>query len=217
MTRSFFTMSSKNELPPSVEDAVHTVLKTNYHPEHKHDSGKSEILVGMGCFWGAERLFWNKMPREDIYSTSVGYSGGPDNENTNYKSVCSGRTGHTEVVRIVYENTALNNLLKLFWENHDPTQGNRQGNDIGTQYRSAIYCSSEDQLKAAIDSRDLFQKEMGARGIDNKITTEIGMIKNYYLAETYHQQYLDKNPMGYCGLRGSGVACPLPLKKNNKN
>ena len=92
------------------------------------------------------------MPREDIYSTSVGYSGGPDNENTNYKSVCSGRTGHTEVVRIVYENTALNNLLKLFWENHDPTQGNRQGNDIGTQYRSAIYCSSEDQLKAAIDS-----------------------------------------------------------------
>ena len=138
--RSFFAMaSSKNELPPSYEDAIHTVLKTNYHPDHKLEDNQKEIMVGMGCFWGAERLFWNKMSKGDIISTSVGYSGGPDNENTNYKMVCSGRTGHTEVVRIVYDDLALNNVLKLFWENHDPTQGNRQGNDIGTQYRSAIY------------------------------------------------------------------------------
>merc|ERR1712178_82458 len=166
-------MSKNAELPPSLEDSIHTVLKTNFHPDHKYDNGKSEILVGMGCFWGAERLFWNKMPTGEIYSTSVGYSGGAGGE-TGYKSVCSGRTGHTEVVRLVYE-------------------------------------------KESLDSRDLFQKEMASRGIDNKITTEIGMIKNFYLGELYHQQYLDKNPFGYCGLRGSGVACPLPLKKKNKN
>merc|ERR1712183_67538 len=205
---------SKKELPPSLEDSIHTVLKTNYHPDHKFDSNKSEILVGMGCFWGAERLFWNKMPSGEIYSTSVGYCGGIDGE-TSYKQVCSGRTGHSEVVRLIYEKESLNNLLKLFWENHDPTQGNRQGNDIGSQYRSAIYCSSEEQLKAAMDSKDLFQKEMSSRGIDNEITTEIAMIKKYHLAELYHQQYLDKNPFGYCGLKGTNVACPLPLKKKN--
>lgn len=206
---------SRNELPPTLEDSIHTVLKTNYHPEHKYDGSKSEILVGMGCFWGAERLFWNKMPKEDIYSTSVGYAGGEDGE-TSYKKVCSGRTGHSEVVRVVYETEAQNNLLKLFWENHDPTQGNRQGNDHGSQYRSAIYCSTNECLKAATDSRDLYQKELNDRGIDNKITTEIAMVKKYHLAELHHQQYLDKNPFGYCGLKGSGVACPMPLKNKNR-
>lgn len=160
-----------------------------------------EIVFGAGCFWGVERKFWNL---SGVYVTSVGYSGGSI-DNPTYEDVCYKDTGHVEVVKIYYDPIVidLNELLKIFWECHDPTQGMRQGNDIGTQYRSAIFCSNEDDIKKANDSKKKFQNILSKNKYSD-ITTEISLIKNYYLAEEYHQQYLAKNPNGYCGLGGTG-------------
>lgn len=165
-------------------------------------SDLSELIVGMGCFWGAERLFW-KIPGVKV--TSVGYGGG-HTPNPTYKEVCSGGTGHTELVRIWYNpaEISLEELLEVFWEEHDPTQGMRQGNDTGTQYRSALYLSSEEDLALALKTRDHYQKRLSAVSYP-EITTEIRSGVTYYLAETYHQQYLAKNPDGYCGLNGCSV------------
>ncbi len=169
-------------------------------------AGHESLVVGMGCFWGAERKFWQT---PGVVTTSVGYAGG-NTTNPTYKEVCSGRTGHTEVVMVVFDasRTTLDNMLRVFWENHDPTQGNRQGNDIGTQYRSAIYFANDAQRVAAEASRDLFQKELTAAGY-GPITTEIAPLGEYFYAEDYHQQYLGKNPNGYCGIGGTGVSCPI--------
>tara|TARA_Y100000816_G_scaffold232357_1_gene177696 strand:+ start:381 stop:932 length:552 start_codon:yes stop_codon:yes gene_type:complete len=160
-----------------------------------------EIVFGAGCFWGVERKFWNL---SGVYVTSVGYSGG-NTDNPTYEDVCYKDTGHVEVVKIYYDPIVigLNELLKIFWECHDPTQGMRQGNDIGTQYRSAIFCTNEDDIKKANDSKKKFQNVLSKNKYSD-ITTEISLIKNYYLAEEYHQQYLAKNPNGYCGLGGTG-------------
>ncbi|NHB92208.1 peptide-methionine (S)-S-oxide reductase MsrA [Photorhabdus cinerea] len=161
---------------------------------------------GMGCFWGVERLFWQQ---PDIYTTSAGYSGGTT-PNPTYEEVCSGLTGHAEIVRIVYDpaKNSYENLLKLFWENHDPAQGMRQGGDIGTQYRSAIYTVSPQQHELALASREHFQKAMQQQGDNRPVTTEITEAGPFYFAEDYHQQYLFKNPEGYCGLGGIGVCLP---------
>ena len=166
--------------------------------------GCQEVLFGMGCFWGAERLFWQL---DGVLSTSVGYSGGYT-PNPTYEEVCSGKTGHTEVVRVVFDPDIISfqQLLHTFWERHNPTQGMRQGNDMGTQYRSAIYTYSEQQLHQAINSKDEYQKLLNPD--ECKITTEISQAGKYYYAETYHQQYLAKNPNGYCGLNGTGVCFP---------
>ncbi|MFY2509787.1 peptide-methionine (S)-S-oxide reductase MsrA [Vibrio pectenicida] len=163
-----------------------------------------EILFAMGCFWGAERLFWQ---REGVVTTSVGYAGG-FTPNPTYEEVCSGRTGHTEVVRVVFDPNIipLQQLLQIFWEQHNPTQGMRQGNDMGTQYRSAIYVYSDQQLSYAIESKKEYQELLGHN--DANITTDISKAGEYYYAETYHQQYLAKNPNGYCGLNGTGVCFP---------
>jgi peptide-methionine (S)-S-oxide reductase len=161
---------------------------------------------GLGCFWGAERLFW-EIP--GVYSTAVGYSGG-ETKNPSYDEVCSGMTNHTEAVLVVFDpgKVSYETLLKRFWEGHDPTQGMRQGNDAGTQYRSAIYAYGESQMAAALASRDMFQKQLKQKGF-GEITTEIREAPEFYYAEDYHQQYLAKNPGGYCGLGGTGVSCPV--------
>lgn len=166
--------------------------------------GMEVATFGMGCFWGAEKGFW-LLP--GVHSTSVGYAGG-FTPNASYEEVCSGQTGHTEVVRVVFDPhvTSYEALLKAFWEGHDPTQGMRQGADAGTQYRSAIYCESDAQRKAAEQSRDAYQARLTAAGY-GAITTEIALAPEYYYAEDYHQQYLAKNPRGYCGHGGTGVAC----------
>jgi len=168
--------------------------------------GMQRALFGMGCFWGAEKKFWS-MP--GVYSTAVGYAGG-STPNATYREVCTGMTGHNEVVLVVFDPavTSYEQLLKVFWENHDPTQGMRQGNDVGTQYRSGIYYFDEAQKRAAESSRDLFQKQLEASGYGT-ITTEILSAPEFYYAEDYHQQYLAKNPDGYCGLGGTGVSCPV--------
>ena len=168
--------------------------------------GLEQVDFGMGCFWGAERKFWQT---PGVYSTSVGYAGG-HTPNPTYEEVCSGRTGHTEVVRVVYDpqQVSFETLLKVFWESHDPTQGMRQGNDVGTQYRSAIYWYTEEQRKVAEASRSAYYKALKAAGHDD-ITTELRQAPEYYYAEDYHQQYLAKNPNGYCGLGGTGVSCPV--------
>jgi peptide-methionine (S)-S-oxide reductase len=168
--------------------------------------GLELALFGMGCFWGAERKFWEA---EGVYSTAVGYAGG-STPNPTYEEVCSELTGHAEVVRVVFDpkRTTFPALLKIFWENHDPTQGMRQGNDVGTQYRSAIYCTSPAQREAAEPSRDLYQARLAGAGF-GPITTEIRDAPEFYYAEEYHQQYLAKNPRGYCGLGGTGVGCPV--------
>ena len=172
--------------------------------------GHDTLVVGMGCFWGAERKFWEA---PGVHSTAVGYAGG-FTPNPAYEEVCSGLTGHTEVVLVVWDSaaTTLETMLRIFWENHDPTQGMRQGNDIGTQYRSAIYWHSEAQRVAAESSRDLFQAELTRAGYGS-VTTEIGRLGDFYYAEPYHQQYLGKNPNGYCGLGGTGVSCPVGLAR----
>lgn len=166
--------------------------------------GSIEAVFGMGCFWGAERLFW-KIP--GVISTSVGYAGGYT-PNPSYEEVCSGRTGHAEVVRVIFDPAQVSyaTLLKAFWERHDPTQGMRQGNDIGTQYRSVIYCTSPEQQALALASRDQYQAALLERGL-GQITTEILDAPPFFYAEDYHQQYLAKNPDGYCGLGGTGVSC----------
>jgi peptide-methionine (S)-S-oxide reductase len=169
-------------------------------------AGTVEAVFGMGCFWGAERLFW-KIP--GVVSTAVGYAGGYT-PNPTYEEVCSGLTGHTEVVRVVFDPTQVSygELLRAFWERHDPTQGMRQGNDIGTQYRSVIYCTSEAQLAEATASRDRYQSSLASRGF-GAITTEVIRVPEFFYAEDYHQQYLAKNPDGYCGLGGTGVSCVI--------
>jgi peptide-methionine (S)-S-oxide reductase len=171
-------------------------------------SGLELALFGMGCFWGAERKFW-ELP--GVFSTSVGYAGG-STANPTYREVCSGQTGHAEVVRIVFDprKVSYETLLRVFWENHDPTQGMRQGNDVGTQYRSTIYWYGDEQRKAAEASRESYQKALGAAG-HGAITTELREAPEFYYAEDYHQQYLAKNPGGYCGIGGTGVACPTGL------
>jgi peptide-methionine (S)-S-oxide reductase len=171
--------------------------------------GVEYLVVGMGCFWGAERIFWQT---PGVWTTSVGYAGGRT-KNPTYREVCTGNTGHTEAVLVAYEPDKLpiNELLRIFWEGHDPTQGMRQGNDVGTQYRSAIYWRTPEQRDAAIATRDAYQEALTAAG-KGQITTEIAEAGPFYFAEGYHQQYLAKNPNGYCGLGGTGVACPVGLK-----
>jgi peptide-methionine (S)-S-oxide reductase len=170
--------------------------------------GTELALFGLGCFWGAERKFWQA---KGVYSTAVGYAGG-FTPNPTYREVCTGKTGHNEVVRVVFDpkKTTYEDLLRVFWESHDPTQGMQQGNDVGTQYRSGIYATSDAQKQAAEASRDRFQAELDKAGY-GRITTEILAAPEFYYAEDYHQQYLAKNPDGYCGLGGTGVSCPLPL------
>lgn len=172
--------------------------------------GLREALFGLGCFWGAERMFWET---PGVVSTSVGYAGGPT-PNPTYEEVCSGATGHTEVVRVFYDSSKVSydDLLRVFWEGHDPTQGMRQGGDIGTQYRSAIYYADEEQRAAAERSRDAYQRELKRAGYGD-ITTEIAPAPPFYHAEEYHQQYLAKNPHGYCGHGGTGVTCPVGVTR----
>jgi peptide-methionine (S)-S-oxide reductase len=186
--------------------ARHEVLGTPLAPPFPE--GFEQIVVGMGCFWGAERVFWQA---EGVYTTAVGYAGGYT-PNPTYEEVCSAGTGHAEVVLAVWDPaaTSLDAMLKLFWENHDPTQGMRQGNDFGTQYRSAIYAASDAQREAALASRETYQRQLSAAGY-GEITTEIADAGPFYYAEDYHQQYLAKNPNGYCGLGGTGVSCPIGL------
>jgi peptide-methionine (S)-S-oxide reductase len=170
--------------------------------------GSEQAVFGMGCFWGAERKFWEA---DGVITTAVGYAGG-FTPNPTYQEVCSGQTGHTEVVLVVFdpERISYEQILKVFWENHDPTQGMRQGNDVGTQYRSALYTFSDAQLDAAKRSRDAYQPMLDASG-HGEITTEIREAPAFYYAEDYHQQYLAKNPGGYCGIGGTGVSCPVGL------
>jgi peptide-methionine (S)-S-oxide reductase len=172
-----------------------------------YPEGSEKAMFGMGCFWGAERKFWEL--GDGIHITAVGYAGGYT-PNPTYEEVCSGRTGHNEVVLVVFDPKTIpyERLLKTFWENHDPTQGMRQGNDVGTQYRSGIYVFSEAQRKAAAASKAMYEKALASRGY-GRITTEILDAPEFYFAEDYHQQYLAKNPHGYCGLGGTGVACPV--------
>ena len=173
-------------------------------------AGVDTLVVGMGCFWGAERKVWQAA---GVDSTSVGYAGGYT-ANPTYEETCSGLTGHTEVVMVAFDTarTTLEAMLRVFWENHDPTQGMRQGNDVGTQYRSAIYFANDAQRAAAESSRSAFQAELTKAGF-GEITTEIAKLRDYFYAEEYHQQYLGKNPNGYCGLGGTGVSCPVGIAR----
>ena len=185
---------------------THFVLGTPLKPPFPE--GFEQIVVGMGCFWGAERVFWQA---PGVYTTAVGYAGG-FTPNATYEEVCSGRTGHTEVVLVVFDpaKTSREEILTLFWENHDPTQGMRQGNDVGTQYRSAIYVTSPEQRAAAEATRAAFAERLRAAGY-GEVSTEIADAGEFYYAEDYHQQYLAKVPNGYCGLGGTGVSCPIGL------
>jgi peptide-methionine (S)-S-oxide reductase len=179
----------------------------NGHPlEPPYPQGMETALFGLGCFWGAERKFWQT---KGVYTTAVGYAGGLTN-NPNYKEVCTGLTGHNEVVKVVFDPKIISYkaLLRIFWEAHDPTQGMRQGNDVGTQYRSGIYTYSEAQMKAALESRETYGRMVDPAGY-GAITTEILEAPEFYYAEDYHQQYLAKNPAGYCGLGGTGITCPI--------
>jgi peptide-methionine (S)-S-oxide reductase len=186
--------------------ARHEVLGTPLEPPFPE--GLEQAVFGLGCFWGAERIFWEA---PGVYTTAVGYAGGYT-PNPTYSEVCSGRTGHTEAVLVVFDpdKTSYDELLRLFWEGHDPTQGNRQGNDVGTQYRSAVLYTSEAQREAADRSRAAYEERLRDSGYGT-ITTEIAPLENFYYAEDYHQQYLAKNPNGYCGLGGTGVSCPVGL------
>ena len=182
----------------------------NGHPlQPPFPDGLRRAMFGMGCFWGAERKFW-QLP--GVYTTAVGYAAGRT-PNPTYREVCSGMTGHAEVVLVVFDPHVITyeDLLKAFWEDHDPTQGMRQGNDTGTQYRSGIYCDSEADRRAAEASRDAYQQRLSAAGY-GRITTEILPAPAFYYAEDYHQQYLAKNPDGYCGLGGTGVSCPVGVQ-----
>jgi peptide-methionine (S)-S-oxide reductase len=184
----------------------HFVLGTPLRPPFP--AGFETAVVGMGCFWGAERVFWQAA---GVYTTAVGYAGG-FTPNPTYEEVCSGSTGHTEAVLVVFDPaaTSYEEILRLFWENHNPTQGMRQGNDVGTQYRSAIYCHGAVQEAAALRTRDAYAAMLSEGGY-GEITTEIAAAGPFYYAEEYHQQYLAKNPNGYCGLGGTGVSCPIGI------
>ncbi|WP_422040261.1 peptide-methionine (S)-S-oxide reductase MsrA [Roseibium sp.] len=216
---SFMTMLTKKFSLPGREEAL-PGRDTAIVPGEAHfvngnamtgpyPDGMKTVLVGMGCFWGAERLFW-QLP--GVHVTAVGYAGGYT-ANPTYHETCSGRTGHTEAVLVVYDPDAigLEDLLKVFWENHDPTQGMRQGNDTGTQYRSAVYVNSADDLALALKTRDAYQAALSNGGVSASITTEIRELDTFYFAEDYHQQYLAKNPAGYCGIGGTGVSCPTGI------
>jgi peptide-methionine (S)-S-oxide reductase len=194
---------------PIVVPGRHTVLGSSLAPPYPEGSQVADF--GLGCFWGAERVFWQT---PGVITTAVGYEGG-FTPNPTYEEVCSGRTGHTEAVRVVFDPTRVSyeELLRVFWEAHDPTQGMRQGNDVGTQYRSAIFAGSEEQRRAAEASRETFQSALEASRY-GEITTEIVDAGEFYFAEDYHQQYLDKNPNGYCGLGGTGVACPVGVTRS---
>jgi peptide-methionine (S)-S-oxide reductase len=210
-TRAKLRLPEPGEALPGREATMpvpsrHEVLGTPLEPPFP--DGMQTLVVGMGCFWGAERVFWQA---PGVYTTAVGYAGGLT-PNPTYEEVCSGRTGHTEAVLVVFDpaKISLDEVLRLFWENHDPTQGMRQGNDVGTQYRSAIYVDSPEQREAAERSRDAFAQNLRTAGY-GEITTEIADAGPFYYAEDYHQQYLAKNPNGYCGLGGTGVSCPVGL------
>jgi len=198
-------LPGRPERPFSVP-AKHFVLGTPLEPPFP--AGLEMAVFGMGCFWGAERKFWEA---PGVYTTAVGYAGGYT-PNPTYEEVCSGRTGHTEVVLVVFNpaQTSYDAMLRVFWENHDPTQGMRQGNDMGTQYRSAIYTFDDDQAKAAQISAKMFGGRLKDEGFGD-VSTEIAPETAFYYAEDYHQQYLAKNPGGYCGLGGTGVSCPIGL------
>jgi len=208
------TIPSKAEALPGRADPM-PVPDTHFVNQHRltppFPGGLQRALFGMGCFWGAEKKFWS-VP--GVYSTAVGYAGG-HTPNATYREVCTGMTGHNEVVLVVFDPkvVAYDDLLKVFWENHDPTQGMRQGNDTGTQYRSGIYYFDEAQQRAAERTRDAFQGRLKASGY-GAITTEIVPAPDFYYAEDYHQQYLAKNPDGYCGLGGTGVTCPVGVGAN---
>ncbi len=191
---------------PMAVPAAHFVSGHPIAPPFPH--GLERALFGMGCFWGAERKFWET---GGVWTTAVGYAGG-FTPNPTYQEVCTGRTGHAEVVLVVFDpaTTGYDELLRLFWEGHDPTQGMRQGNDLGTQYRSAIYTFGEAQARAAEASREAFQKVLSGAGF-GRITTEVREAPPFYYAEEYHQQYLAKNPGGYCGLGGTGLTCPVGI------
>ena len=197
-------LAGRAEAIPATER--HLVLGTPLTPPFPDDA--EQAILGLGCFWGAERIFW-QVP--GVYTTAVGYAGGIT-VNPTYEEVCSGRTGHTEAVLVVFqpEQIDYDQVLKLFWEGHDPTQGMRQGNDVGTQYRSAVYWTTEEQRAAAEASRNRFQQELTRAGYA-PITTEFAPAGPFYYAEAYHQQYLARNPNGYCGLGGTGVTCPVGL------
>ncbi len=201
-------MPSPSELLPGRDErmpvpAQHFVSGRTLQPPFP--AGLQLALFGLGCFWGAERVFWQLA---GVYSTAVGYAAGTT-PNPTYREVCSGLTGHTEAVLVAFDPAviAYDDLLRVFWESHDPTQGMRQGNDVGSQYRSGIYAYSDEQLRSAEASRDAFQHELTKAGY-GRITTEILPVPKFYYAEEYHQQYLAKNPGGYCGLGGTGVSCP---------
>jgi len=209
--RKTTTLPNTAEALPGRSDPIPTarVHFVNGHPlKPPYPDGSQKAVFGLGCFWGAERKFWEL--GDGVHVTAVGYAGG-HTRNPTYEEVCSGRTGHTEVVLVVFDPAKLSydRLLKTFWESHDPTQGMRQGNDVGTQYRSAIYTFGDAQRQAAEASKAAYQKALAARGLA-AITTEIAPSGEFYFAEDYHQQYLAKNPAGYCGLGGTGVSCPLP-------
>src|SRR4051812_46068014 len=200
--------TTDNALPgreqPLIPARPHLVLGTSLTPPFPE--GLEQAIFGMGCFWGAERLFW-QLP--GVYTTAVGYAGGIT-PNPTYKETCTGMTGHAEVVLVVFDPNRISydDLLKVFWEEHDPTQGMRQGNDVGTTYRSAIYWTTDEQRAAAEASRDMYAAALASAG-RGRITTELAPAGAFYYAEDYHQQYLAANPNGYCGLAGTGVACPI--------
>jgi len=216
---SFMTLLSKKFQLPAEQEALpgrqEAILPTEAHHVSgrpltgPYPEGVRTVLFGMGCYWGAERVFW-QIP--GVWITAVGFAGG-FTPNPTYNETCTGRTGHTEAVLVAYdpEKVSLDVLLKAFWENHDPTQGMRQGNDAGTQYRSAIYVPDSEALETVKTSKAAYAKALAEKGHPRAITTEIKQLSTFYFAEDYHQQYLSKNPNGYCGLGGTGVACPVGI------
>ena len=209
--RKTTTLPSATEALPGRADPLPTATRhfvNGQALQAPYPAGLEQAVFGLGCFWGAERKFWEL--GDGVYVTAVGYAGG-HTQNPTYEEVCSGRTGHTEAVLVVFDPAKISyeKLLKTFWENHNPTQGMRQGNDVGTQYRSAIYTLNDAQREAAAASKTAYQKALSTKGLGT-ITTEIAPAGAFYFAEDYHQQYLAKNPAGYCGLGGTGVSCPIP-------
>ncbi len=211
-----FFMSRRKPEMPSIDKALKGRLQ-EMSVENSHyvngnpikppfPDGMKRLIVGMGCFWGAERVFWRT---PGVFTTAVGYAAG-HTPNPTYEEVCSGMTGHNEVVLTVYDPQTISTeeMLRLFWENHDPTQGMRQGNDVGTQYRSGIYCTTPAQMELAEATKAIFQEKLSAAGY-GAVTTELLDKPNFFYAEDYHQQYLAKNPAGYCGLGGTGISCPI--------
>jgi len=212
-----FFKSKPTSIPSAAEALPGRAMEMSVASEHfvngqslkgPYPAGAETVYFGLGCFWGAERLFW-QLP--GVIVTAAGYQGG-STPNPTYEETCSGRTGHTEAVKVVYDPSkiSLDSLLKTFWEEHNPTEGMRQGNDVGTQYRSAIYTTTPDQAAIVERSRAAYQEALNKQGL-GRITTEIAPADEFYYAETYHQQYLAKNPRGYCGLQGTGVTCPIGL------